>query len=792
MSPTLGLITRLSPDEPDPRAAAVATNVRFEKGVVKNAFGLMSLTLNPGLDSPANLIFQTKFFIPANDVGIIGTSRKIYFFRVPILGSPARLYQLFDFGSALANTRNRSLADSFFNKVILAQPNNQLLFWDGVAAMMKPVPGLDPTLRWKGVKTFRSYVLIWSDTTLKWCATNDVFDWIPVAASATSGVFNTTMDFTMVAVDQTTDWIYVDSSVASLLVIGQFVRFDLGSTRTFLTVSAIIPGSGQIGVASGFSQTVPATSQKDIFLNVFVPYVKGGKFSFAGSSVVLTVQKDAVAPPGDIAQLSLPFTTPAVGSTVVATTEQTPPFPLGQYVSIGFNLNPGNDIFQVQAVNLSLNQMTLLRIGVSGSRALGHSNGEFIVAQPFVTVKNDSTSPAVSAFSTQIKEFYGFQGTVNDLTGVTLAGTVVPTGTQIFTEDSNGAGEDINAGSIVNGPILALDTLGDYAYILKNRSIQSIQYVGLDQGTFFIRPEVSDEGLIGRYSFVKVGLDVMYIFGNREFYRYSGGSQLVPIGRQHSVQVLAELDKTRVDEIIGYHNETDFEIWFIYPVIGLAPTDSPYRVFIYNYAEDSCTIDDYDPSAHPSLVLHGITGLGRLDLSANPSWDSATGTWVAPGLWPATATCQDLESDGSNTVPVASFKNNELLGGPVLSQLNQGYTRDGVAMLCRYESVDFSAGDPLAFKYGDTVQMSLQVLGLAQQPNPFVVQVQLGSKANLDDDIVWSNPVAIQVQGNGNYVTKANMKRTGRYLRVRVTSNQVGCGWRVSRLTVLGRMGGTY
>ncbi len=57
-SPTLGLMTRVPGDQPDPRYACVASNVRFDDGVIRNAPGCSPLITSPVLDSPATLIFQ--------------------------------------------------------------------------------------------------------------------------------------------------------------------------------------------------------------------------------------------------------------------------------------------------------------------------------------------------------------------------------------------------------------------------------------------------------------------------------------------------------------------------------------------------------------------------------------------------------------------------------------------------------------------------------------------------------------------------------------------------------------
>lgn len=82
-SPDRGLITSVPvPDKARNKAIVVAKNVRAEFGVLRNAPGYERILLNPsGLDSPANLIFQSN--ILSNDAEIrttpiIGTAEKLY------------------------------------------------------------------------------------------------------------------------------------------------------------------------------------------------------------------------------------------------------------------------------------------------------------------------------------------------------------------------------------------------------------------------------------------------------------------------------------------------------------------------------------------------------------------------------------------------------------------------------------------------------------------------------------------------------------------------------------------
>lgn len=82
-APTLGLVTRVPGDQPDPRAATQASNVRFDDGVIRNAPGCAPVLLGSPLDSAVNLIFQVNVAPASGMVAnlatiLIATQRKLY------------------------------------------------------------------------------------------------------------------------------------------------------------------------------------------------------------------------------------------------------------------------------------------------------------------------------------------------------------------------------------------------------------------------------------------------------------------------------------------------------------------------------------------------------------------------------------------------------------------------------------------------------------------------------------------------------------------------------------------
>lgn len=777
----------------------------------------------------------------------------------------ASLSQIFDYGSKIGSAGRRHVAVNFNDRVIIAHPDAALVSWNA-SGNANPVPGLPLSeAQFVGVNVFQGILIGWFGSKLKYSDQNDFTMWIPVSTTASSFVFALTKPFTLGAPLLQSGTLYVDKDPTGL-VVGQFLRIDSDPTYTFFKVASVLPATGSNGSIAGLNQSIAVGATADLFLTTFNAYLKDAQLYFDGQpSGILQVQADAVQPSAFALVLSAGFTRPAIGSTVTVTTLSTPNVTAQTYVSVGGSLFNGQDVYKVVNVNNHGNALTLQYTGVSTSSVSTHQAGEFIVAQPYVTVTNIGTTTATGNFILALKELYGFSVAPQMLTGASATGSVYPVGTQVFTVDANSAGETNNIGATINGPICSVITLGDYGYILKRRSIQSIQYVGSDNGTFFIRPEVTDEGLIGNYSFVKVAEDTVYIWGNKEIYRFIGGGQLVPIAQQYVKQAMAELNLARSNEIIGYHNERDFEVWFVYPRID-QPNNSSLRVLIYNYKENSCSIDNY------TVSMGGVTAVGRGDISTDLAYQDVVGTYQSPTSFSSLASYNDEAANANLGQSLIGFKNgvppfpvtitptqardmyftaypttryisdpitfinwlNAQWGNafwPPLSSIEHtspvdykilkamGYLpavgidpfflgqgtdvsygigvlspelpeRFGDPFVCVYESVDLDAGDPVAYKYADTIILSIQIKSRSSTLMPLLVQ--LGAKKNYDDNITWSPISSIQVQGNENYTTKVNIPMAGKYFRVRLRATSYDMVFRISRIRILGRKGGTY
>jgi hypothetical protein len=372
-----------------------------------------------------------------------------------------------------------------------------------------------------------------------------------------------------------------------------------------------------------------------------------------------------------------------------------------------------------------------------------------------------------------------FDATLQDWTGATPPTTTIASGQLVFTLIANEAGEANIIGADMNGPIYRVLAQGDYAYVFKERSIHSVQNVGAQSGTFFIHPEVANEGLLSRTSLLGLGDGRIVFVGHREIYLYTGGPNLTPICQQVSREFYATLDRTRLNEIVMYHNEFKNEIWINFPIVGGS------RVLIWNYFEDTATYDNYD------VHFGGISALASVDWSTDPTWDSLDFTpWE--DFDPLKA-WQDLVLGNLDRITLMATGNGELFVA------NTGNNRDGAAYLALSESMDYDFGTPDNWKYVEVVLIGLQV----KNPDTMTrkVYVQIGGRASLDqplgvgiaDMTNWTAPLAIDVKGNHSPAPiKVNPGGSGRYIRIRFYSVDADVEWAITSFEIHGRAGALY
>lgn len=326
-----------------------------------------------------------------------------------------------------------------------------------------------------------------------------------------------------------------------------------------------------------------------------------------------------------------------------------------------------------------------------------------------------------------------------------------------------------------NGPISKIVQLSDnQAFIFKRRWVGSLQYVGKSSGVFTITDAINDDGLIGPNAVCKISSQMLVFLGSKELYQMSTGEGQVPLAQQATSMLFDDLDRSKLGMIRIFHNSEFDEYWVVYPSLS-HPGAVPRRVFIYNYMFKSSTMDDYDESFGPMGAVARLTWEQFIAWTYDPI--------SAPVAWEDDPDSWDSDSSQQENKTVVAFSGK-------LYEHGVGFARDGQAIHSEFQTIDFDFGDDTCYKYLDTVYFGLQIKNKLSGTNK--LHVQAGGRDNLDSDIRWSGDATIDVSGNAAPVAKVNIRRSGRYLRVKFFSESVGIEWRVSSFRLIARKGGTY
>ena len=708
-------------------------------------------------------------------------------------GTLKRIYS----GGDTARAR-RWVASDYIDRVLFAAPGAPVLFWPGAGAA-RLVPGLTDSDGYDGVEVFDDHVLLWRGAILKWSARSDFGLWIPLNLTVAAGRAAIESDFTQLASGSSTPPVFL-ADVAGEFVVGQFVRtisyesdatailYDYFRVRSAaleaefaaqsIKRAQVVPAGKTVRVSLGYYSTfLDWPVQSRIRLNgEATRLVVTGRSRNATYSAALASDSAAIPPVGQT--MSLPMGR-------IVTEAQS-----GDVVSVGPSTALGQDLYEI--VGPPSFSLAVRRLGI-GDKLSGTIwvEGSEVTFQNWVEVRNDDTvdvpipaEAAVSVVSSLILEPIG-------LTGGTAVGTKIPAGAVLETVDANESGEVLNVGSAINGDIYAVVALAEFAYILKRRSIQSIQSVGQAAGTFFLRPEILDEGVVGRYAWCRAGDREIAFVGNKGIYVYAGGQNLRAVCVEHWDTFRDEVDWARADEIVAHHNRRQSEVWFVYPT----PT-AETKVLIWNYFENSVVVDRY------SGDLNGITAIGAVDWELAPTWDSLDVAEKCDGeakRWYEYVEVPEREyavfatggTAGNLTWgedPEKTYPRMYVHGRVWSRATNDDCEPEAIVSLA--ETPDFDFGTPEAWKYADTVYLVLtQRSGV---PEGAMLEVQVGARDNLNSPIRWSSVQSLSVTEASSAPTKINATVSGRYLRLRFRSATVGANWGISAYHLTARRGGTY
>jgi len=666
----------------------------------------------------------------------------------------------------------------FYNRVVFAA--------DGIAPQQyltgsttSALPGLPTGEDYAGVTAFAGHVLFWRDVTLKWSDLNDATNYIPVAETvSTNSVGVATGGFTQPALGATTSVFYVDEAPTGW-VVGMYVRIEHSvSSVSYYLVASISPFLQLSAISVASSQTATGSATTTIFIKEAVEWAVGTLVVAGASTNVLTVA--GAAEESTNSWIVSADATVVAGSPRTVTglilTSQATDLAINDYISIGPNTIPGRDVYQITAISTDATtgqvKLNLNQVGTgTGSSPLGDAativDGAVVVRQPWVSLTNAGSNVTISA-STTISEKYGLTLTLQNLTGAQSGGTV-SAGAVLAPLQANEAGEAQLIGADDNGDILEVVPVGEYAVALKSRSVSSVQYVGRQQGTFFKRTELRSDGLLARNAWAKLGDSRIAFLGRKELYIYSGGQNAEPICQQYTRQLYSELDRARLGEAFAFHNELRNELWLAYPSIG-----GGQRVLVYNYLEDSATIDDYETA---SLAL---TTAGQADWSTDPDWASMVGSWSDLG---DDITWASLTASGEQLLTLIAQENgNVAVHGEV-------WNRDGDGYDCIAETCDFDLGDSELWKYVDCIRIIFDPI---TDSVPRTVFVQIGMRSDSLSPVTYTLAEAIDISSTTTQPVNVNPGGAGRFIRLKVYSTDPDVKWRISGFEIITRAGSTY
>jgi hypothetical protein len=660
------------------------------------------------------------------------------------------LEQIFSGGSATLEQRWHFA--NFFNRIFFCNSNDDIRVYDGTLPTFI-APGLPTTeLRWDGCTVFANHVMVWKGNVIRWSDINDGTLWIPVGETSGTGVVSNIVAFAQPAIGSSVQ-VELDK-IPTGWVSGTFIRIFNGKNVNYYTVTGVSKFNTSEAVTIAITQNL-ASGGTAIYTTRPTSFVEGGKIKVSGSSKKYTVKKNA-SRAGFIGTLSttLNLTINTFGNIsfreVVALNE-------GEYISVAPNpttaATTGQDIYQIVGKVDDLTYRVWCKgVGSNlGSKAAGCN----VIFQPAVEVQAFDTEaiPTTSA----LVEVYEVSIKREDTTGADATGFSFPQGSQLLPLLPNEAGQYRGSGGEDRGPIKACIVLGDAMYVCRNRGIESFQYTGRPE-IFIKRDEITDEGLLGKYLWTKVGYDEAYFWGHRELYRMTNG-QIEPVAQQVTKKMLREeFDASKVNSYFMFHNERDGEIWTFY-----SPKGQPniLKAMIYNYLENSCVFDSYPTE------LTSITVAGGLNFP-----------------------------DGSREILFGVANNTILNSGPgfvAYGELNKlpFWDRLGLPISSEATTIDLDFEDSMAYKYIDTLQLSLWVEKDLDK-RPFKLWVSFGGKDNLDSKVNWTGGQWIDVSGTGNIHTKINQRVSGRFISLKFYSNQIGVRWKIASYVISGRKGSTY
>jgi len=216
------------------------------------------------------------------------------------------------------------------------------------------------------------------------------------------------------------------------------------------------------------------------------------------------------------------------------------------------------------------------------------------------------------------------------------------------------------------GKILALEVLGAYLIVYRERSIWRGTWVGSSEQTVIFQKVISNEGVLGTKAVTNMS-DWHLLVGKGNVYRYTGGLSLEPIGdlvkrRIYDDDGILDLEYKQM-VWTSYLPETD-SLWIIFPVMDT--TLGPYTYILRLHLKSGAWTERQINLQLTAMTTHNIE---EDDSWANPG---QSGTWLEENDGTVDEDLPIVASDSFGPTVAAAVENI----GPDRSWLSQVFKYD--------------------------------------------------------------------------------------------------------------------
>lgn len=298
---------------------------------------------------------------------------------------------------------------------------------------------------------------------------------------------------------------------------------------------------------------------------------------------------------------------------------------------------------------------------------------------------------------------------------------------------------------------VAFYKLGTGGIVYKSENIYSITYTGGNE--VFTSKREADIGLLGPFALINKDTE-HYVMGNRQFFRYRGGSNIdQSFGREVHNVVYPRLHPTLKWRACGLHIESTDEFIFFYPTT--TSTGRNNEAVVYSRR--------YNAWSGPFAVSLDIAGTGSsgvvIPVDAVSSIVDSVSTVV--DVYPQGIIGSELSLfiDDTGDVVVIDPTVQTAKGSPITRVLESGETelsKDSVTL--NGQVVSLPSGMVLTATVLNLEVTFVQVSG--------TIQVFVGHKMELSETLVYAGPYTVSMTSTGTY--RVPIRATGRWFSVRI------------------------